>query len=188
MPFRLLRYFLAFCVAFATKFRSSRLSGVKFRYMRPVRLSLWLRRGRREGEGEGAGGYSDVDRAKVKITLYFNFMRQCTVRRRVGRFMTKFAYKQLIKCRAKHLLCFCCCFYCCFCFRFKNENYFGKCLPKLIAYTQRAPSNFMGRLCRRLCFFFLPPLFYSFALSFSLSLLAAISFAKIFLVSALKFH
>lgn len=112
----------------------------------------------------------------MKITLYFNFMRQCTVRRRVGRFMTKFAYKQLIKCRAKHLLCCCfCCFYCCFCFRFKNENYFGKCLPKLIAYTQRAPSNFMGRLCRRLrcCvsffFFFLPPLFYSFSLIFSLS-------------------
>lgn len=55
----------------------------------------------REGEVE----LVDVDRAKVKITLYFNFMRQCTVRRRVGRFMTKFAYKQqLIKCRAKHLL------------------------------------------------------------------------------------
>lgn len=171
-------YFLAFCVAFATKFRSSRLSGVKFRYMRPVRY-VACRYGCDAGEGGCGGGYSDVDRAKVKITLYFNFMRQCTVRRRVGRFMTKFAYKQLIKCRAKHLLCF----YCCFCFRFKNENYFGKCLPKLIAYTQRAPSNFMGRLCRRLhCFF------YSFSLIFSLSLLAAISFAKIFLVSALKFH
>lgn len=102
----------------------------------------------------GGGGRQlvDVDRAKVKITLYFNFMRQCTVRRRVGRFMTKFAYKQrLIKCRAKHLLSLSLLLR-----ALKTKNYFGKCLPKLIAYTQRAPSKFIGALCRRLrCWFFL---------------------------------
>lgn len=110
-----------------------------------------------------------VERAKVKITLYFNFMRQCTVRRRVCRFMTKFTYKQLIKCRAKHLLCF------------KNGKLFWQMFAKAdCVYAACAPLNVYGCL-------FLAATSVIFALLF-LVLLLAISFAKIFLVSALKFH
>lgn len=73
--------------------------------------------------------------AKVKITLYFNFMRQCAERRRVYRFMTKFSftYKQLIKCRAKQAL------FSALFGALKTKTIWVNVCPELIAYTQRVP-------------------------------------------------